>query len=34
VEHWEIPPGEAWDNYFLAADPKFKGTAEEFWLKK
>jgi len=34
VEHWEIPPGEAWDNYFIAADPNFKGRAEAFWLKK
>jgi len=34
VEHWELMLPEAWDNYFLAADPDFKGTAKEFWLKK
>ena len=34
VEHWEIPAGDAWDNFFLAAYPDFKGTAEQFWSKK
>jgi ketosteroid isomerase-like protein len=34
VEHWEIADGQAWDDYFLAAVPGFKGTAEQFWLKK
>ena len=34
VEHWEACPGGEWDQFFLAEDPDFKGTAEEFWLKK
>ena len=34
VEHWEMPPGDVWDDLFLAGDPDFQGTAEEFWRKK
>lgn len=34
VEHWELPPGDQWDQFFLADDPDFNGTAREFWLKK
>lgn len=35
VEHWEIPPGQAWDQFFVAGDPDFgDGSATQFWTKK
>lgn len=32
VEHWEIVPGQLWDEAFLIADPAFSGDAKDFWL--
>jgi len=34
VEHWEIVPGQLWDEAFLIADPEFSGEAKDFWLAK
>ena len=33
MEHWELSNGPRWDAFFLATDPDFEGTAEEFWTK-
>ena len=33
MEHWELANGQAWDVFYLAGDPDFTGTAEEFWTK-
>lgn len=34
VEHWEMVPGQLWDEAFLVADPQFNGEARDFWLAK
>lgn len=34
VEHWEMVPGQLWDEAFLIADPQFDGEARDFWLAK
>lgn len=34
VEHWELVPGQLWDEAFLVADPQFAGDAKDFWLAK
>ncbi|AMK24160.1 hypothetical protein [Sphingobium sp. TKS] len=34
VEHWEIVPGQLWDEAFLIADPEFSGEARDFWFAK
>jgi hypothetical protein len=33
AEHWELADGPRWDEFFLAGDPDFRGTAEEFWTR-
>lgn len=34
VEHWEMPDGDVWDDFFLAADPSLvEGNAEEYWRR-
>lgn len=32
VEHWEMVPGQLWDEAFLVADPQFEGEAKDFWM--
>lgn len=34
VEHWEMVPGQLWDEAFLVADPEFDGDARDFWMAK
>ncbi|SHY53283.1 Uncharacterised protein [Mycobacteroides abscessus subsp. bolletii] len=33
AEHWELANGPRWDEFFLATDPHFSGTPEEFWTQ-
>ena len=33
VEHWELSNGPKWDEFFLAGDPDFNGSALEFWTR-
>lgn len=32
VEHWEMVPGQLWDEAFMVANPQFEGDARDFWL--
>ncbi|MCP3732815.1 nuclear transport factor 2 family protein [Sphingomonas sp. MG17] len=34
VQHWEMVPGDLWDDVFLVADPDFAGDPRDFWLAK
>jgi hypothetical protein len=34
VEHWELGNGQAWDEFYLGADPTLKdGDAYEYWTR-
>lgn len=33
VEHWELSNAPKWDEFFMAGDPGFEGSAMEFWMK-
>jgi hypothetical protein len=34
VEHWELPDGRAWDEYYLSADDSLiEGNAAEYWTR-